>query len=73
MYEHFKKFVKTQKRNFNEIEFENNIMYRATCFRQFGRVYKWACEKDNIPNNYDELRFEVMMYQSRINGMRKEI
>lgn len=65
--------MKTQKKNFHEDQFENDIMYRATCFRQFGVPYKWMCDHDDIANDYEEMRFEVMMYESRINGMKKEI
>lgn len=64
MYDDFRNYLKQHKRNFNEKRFCEDQMYRAVCFGQFGRSYKY--EKQKLPNDYSDLEWEVTQYQKRI-------
>lgn len=64
MYDDFKKYLMQHKRNFNVKRFENDEMYRAVCFGQFGRSYK--IDRNNLPNDYADLEWEVKQYENRI-------
>lgn len=39
-------------------------MYKAVCFSQFGRSYKF--DRSNLPNDYADLEWEVKQYENRI-------
>lgn len=65
MYEHFKRYLRKYKRNFNEHKFETDIMYRAVCFGQHGVPYHNICKEKKVANDYDSIAFEVNQYKKR--------
>lgn len=64
MYDDFKKYLKEHKRMFNIERFNEDQMYRAVCFGQFGRRYKY--DRKNKPNDFDDLEWEIEQYHKRI-------
>lgn len=64
MYDDFIQYLKQNKKNFNLKRFETEEMYKAVCFNQFGRSYKY--DKKDQPNDYVDLEWEVKQYENRL-------
>ena len=66
MFLSFKAYVKTSKRYFRECYYDCDIHYRAVLFHQFGESFRWYCKRKQIANDYDEIAYEVAMFEKRL-------
>lgn len=62
-HKHFIDYLKRKKFHFNEIEFNNNMMYRAKIFNQYHRQYIEDCGKTA---DLFALEWEVKLYEEKL-------
>lgn len=66
MFLSFKDYVKREKKNFQEQRYVEDIHYRSVLFRQFGESYRWYCKSHHIADDYDQMAYDVTVFEKRI-------
>ena len=67
----FVAYLSKAKRSFIKKRYEHDCHYRSVLFHQFGESYRRYCKTNGIADEYDQLFFDVLQYEQRIQQYRE--
>lgn len=62
----FKEYLAMQKKQFQKDRYEKDMQYQAVLFRQYGESYRWYCKTHAWMHEYDQIAYDVALYERRI-------